>query len=274
LVSDTEGVQFLQWCLPQLRLRWAGFRKIRRQVYRRISRRLRELSLASLTDYRIYLEGHPDEWATLDSLCWVSISRFYRDQKVFQALEQEILPQLAKLALSRGESELRCWSAGCSGGEEPYTLAIIWRQRFGGQFSSLNLRIIATDVDARAIQRAERACYQASSLKQLPSLWRSQAFLPSGDELCLKSEYRELVTFIAEDIRQRAPTGSFDLVLCRNLAFTYFDETSQRETLAKLVSKLIPGGGLVIGKLESLPTGEWELEPWSKPIGIYRKPVP
>ncbi|MBI2534664.1 MAG: chemotaxis protein CheR [Deltaproteobacteria bacterium] len=269
-MTDLEGAQFLQWCLPRLHLRWPGFRKVRRQVYKRLNRRLQELDLPNLQSYRRRLEDHPGEWATLDSLCWIHISRFYRDRSVFQHLERELLPQLAERQVAAGEGEIRCWSAGCAGGEEPYTLAIIWRHCLAQRFPSLRLRIIATDIDHQAIRRAERACYKASSVKELPAEWRTEAFVTRGEELCLKDDYRACVTFLPQDIRDRAAEGTFHLVLCRNLAFTYFDETLQKETIQKITDRLAPGGALIIGNLESLPDGPWEVEPWSKRLGVYR----
>jgi len=270
-MTDPEGVQFLQWCLPRLHLRWPGFRKVRRQVCKRVSRRLQELGLPSLDAYRVYLEGHPGEWATLDTLCWINISRFYRDRSVFQHLANEILPQLAQRVVARRESEIRCWSAGCAGGEEPYTLAIIWRNCLAAQFPLLALRIVATDIDPLAIRRAERGCYRASSMKDLPAQWRAQAFVTIADELCLKDEYRSPVTFMLQDIRERAPEGLFHLILCRNLVFTYFDEMLQRTTLQRLSGRLAPGGALIIGNLESLPDGPWGIQPWSTRLGMYQK---
>jgi chemotaxis protein methyltransferase CheR len=254
-----------------LHLRWPGFRKVRRQVYKRVNRRLQELRLPSLEAYRVYLEDHPDEWATLDTLCWINISRFYRDRSVFQHLANEILPQLAQGVVARGESEILCWSAGCAGGEEPYTLSIIWRNCLAKQFPQLPLRIVATDIDPLAIHRAERGCYRASSVKDVPDQWRAQAFVTIADELCLKSEYRTSVTFVLQDIRERAPEESFHLVLCRNLVFTYFDEVLQRKTMHRLSGTLAPGGILIIGNLESLPDGPWGIQPWSTRLGVYQK---
>jgi chemotaxis protein methyltransferase CheR len=274
LIADAEGVRFLQWCLPRLRLRWPGFRKVRRQVYKRLNRRLRELGFSNLAAYRTYLEDHPDDWVTLDAFCWISISRFYRDQGVFRHLEGEILPELAGRALALGETELRCWSAGSAGGEEPYTLAILWRRRLANQFPTVRLRIIATDIDAGAIERAERACYRPSSLKSMPREMRHQAFDPIGEELCLKDEYRSAVTFAMQDIREGTPEGMFDLILCRNLVFTYFDERLQRVIMERLAASLKPGGAFLIGKLERLPEEPWGLEPWSKRLGTYRKGAP
>lgn len=256
-----------------MQLRWPGFRKVRRRVYKRLNRRFQELELTGLDAYRAYLEQHPDEWAALDALCRICISRFYRDRGVFQHLETEVLPRLAQLVVERKENELRCWSAGCAGGEEPYTLAILWIHRCARQFRAINFRIVATDVDPQAIQRAQRGCYQQSSMKDLPAEWRTQAFDAAGEELCVQDAYRAAVTFLVQDIREIAPQGAFHLILCRNLVFTYFDESSQQEILRRLTKKLVPGGALIIGKLESLPEGQREIESWSVPMGVYRKPM-
>ena len=272
MIPDFAGVEFLQWCLTRMHLRWLGFRKVRNRIYKRLNHRLLELGLPSLDAYRVYLEDHADEWKVLGSLCWMPITRFYRDRSVYQQLEAVVLPQLAQVVIGAQENNLRCWSAGCAGGDEPYTLAIIWMQRLALQFPALYFRVVATDIDPQAIQRAQRGCYHWSSMKELPAEWRAQAFVASGEELCLKDEYRAAVTFLVQDLRESVPDGLFQLILCRNLTFTYFDETSQRETLLKLTGKLAPGGALIIGKLESLPEGNWQIEPWSLSTGVYRKP--
>jgi chemotaxis protein methyltransferase CheR len=128
-MTDNDGVRFLQWGLPRLGLRWPGFRKVRRQIYRRLDDRLKALQLADLAAYRAYLELHASEWEQLDALCRISISRFYRDKGVFECLERDVLPALARLATGRGHGTLACWSLGCAAGEEPYTVAILWRLR-------------------------------------------------------------------------------------------------------------------------------------------------
>ena len=270
-MKDSEGVQFLQWALPGLHLRWPGFRKVRKQVYKRIDRRLTELGLSGVSDYRPYLESHPEEWLVLDTLCWISVSRFYRDKGVFRFLEDEVLPRLARMAVASGDKDLRCWSIGCASGEEPYTVAILWKIRLAPRFPALGIRILATDVDPQAIRRAERACYPASSLKELPENWRSEAFAPSEDGFCVKVEYREPVTFLQQDIREIIPDGLFHLILCRNVAFTYFDDKLQQETLQKITAQLTSGGALVIGNTESLPAEESGLEACSQKLGVYRR---
>jgi chemotaxis protein methyltransferase CheR len=124
MMRQDECAAFLQWALPQLRLRWAGFRKVRRQVCKRLRRRILELRLETLEQYRSQLEIKPHEWAVLDGLCRVTISRLYRDKRVFDFLGGVILPELARTA-SLQSRPVWCWCAGCASGEEVYTLKIL-----------------------------------------------------------------------------------------------------------------------------------------------------
>ena len=106
-MKDADCVAFLQWALPQLGLHWPGFRKVRRQVCRRIAARLRALELADAAAYRGHLQSHSGEWPALAVLCTVTISRFYRDREVFDCLGAAVLPALAAAALEHLSSRLR-----------------------------------------------------------------------------------------------------------------------------------------------------------------------
>lgn len=252
-MKDAECVHFLQDALPHLHLRWPGFRKVRRQVCKRIGRRLSELSLADVAAYADYLAAHPKEWQTLDSLCRISISRFYRDRGVFDALRDVVLPHLADAATRRGDGTIRIWSAGCASGEEPYTLNLLWILSLAHQFPDLTLRIIATDADERLLERAAHGIYPRGCLKELPRAWIAEAFDDRGGDLRIRPRFRSGVTFVRQDIRNEFPHGPFDLILCRNLAFTYFDPALQRSVLERLAARLRIDSYLVIGKHESLP---------------------
>jgi len=273
-MKDTEGVHFLQWCLPKLGLIWPGYRKVRRQVYKRIQRRLESLSLSALADYQRYLETHPEEWPVLESSCWISISRFYRDKAVFEFLEREVCPTLACQALAQGERALRCWSIGCAGGEEPYSLSLLWKLKLQSEFPNVRLMILATDIDERAVSRSRQGYYPASSLKDLPEDWCAQGFDHTAEDFCIKPEFREPVTLLAQDVRRGMPEDTFHLILCRYLAFTYFDAPLQSDLLRRLAKRLQVGGALLIGKDERLPDGEFGLAPWSEQEGVYRRTKP
>lgn len=270
-MRDERCLRFLQWALPRMHLRWSGFRKVRAQVCKRVDRRIRALGLGDVDAYRAYLEAHAGEWAQLDELCHITISRFYRDQGVFVALEQEVLPSLLARLRARGDRVLRIWSAGCSSGEEPYTLAALWNIALRERFPDVVIEIVATDADTRVLSRAREGRYEFGSLKSLPESWRVRLFSRSDGAYLLKPEYRRGIEFLEQDIRDELPAGRFDLVLCRNLAFTYFDEAVQREVLGRILGSMHDGAALVIGVHERLPEGVPGLAVWLDKQRVFRK---
>jgi len=301
-VSDC--VSFLQWSLPRLHYRWAGFRKVRGQVCKRILRRIRQLDLLNYDGYKYHLENHELEWDILDSYCRITISRFYRDKKLWEQLQKDLLPSLAKQVTKDGESELNCWSIGCCNGEEPYTLNIIWNLFVKPETKSkINLKILATDSDPNIIGRAEQGRYSAGSLKDFPKQLTPMAFtqyyhkratflesqqterrspkqnrVENGNgitsrKVCYKirDEFRENVIFKCQDIRREMPKEKFRLVFCRNLVFTYFDEELQAGLLKKVGDKLFSNGYLIIGRHESLPLGSGVFVQYDNSGSIFRK---
>jgi chemotaxis protein methyltransferase CheR len=251
-------------------MRWPGFRKVRKQVCKRIDRRLRELGLVDVEAYRDFLEAHPEEWSQLDGFCRIPISRFYRDRGVFDYLRDEVLPTLATTVRATGDDSVRCWSAGCASGEEVYTLSIMWNLQLSFRFPELTLRLIATDSEPTMLDRARCGCYSMSSLKDVPKDWLTAAFTKSGELLCVKPAFRHGVDFVRQDIRREMPEGRFHLILCRHLAFTYFDHSLQEETLERILRKLVSGGILVTGKQEALPLRVAALDECHAHMGVYR----
>jgi chemotaxis protein methyltransferase CheR len=273
IVNDSDCVEFLQWCLPRLRMRWAGFRKVRRQVCKRISRRMAGLHLPDADAYRKYLEENDGEWESLGALCRVTISRFYRDRGVYDALRGRVLPRLAENATARGAGCVRFWSAGCASGEEPYTLRIVWqdlRDKLPGDI--LPLEIVATDADSFLLDRARTGRYRRGSVKDLPPDLLAAAFREDNGEFVIHDSFKNGIEFLQQDIRRESPVGPFDLVLCRNVAFTYFDASLQCSVLNVIRQTLRPGGYLVVGVHETLPTisAGTELDPMESAPGVFR----
>ncbi|MFP2932399.1 CheR family methyltransferase [Pyxidicoccus sp. 3LG] len=272
-MTDRECVEVLQWAAPRLRLRWDGFRRVRGQVCKRIGRRLKALGLPDAAAYRARLDADPGEWDVLDSLCRVTISRFYRDQHVFDVLRDDLLPALLEARRGGSEDPFRVWSAGCASGEEPYTVGVLFRHGLQPRFPEARLELLATDADAALLERARRGCYPRGSLRELPPEWARLAFPDmDADEPCIAPAYREGLTFLCQDLRSQVLEGPFHLVLCRNVAFTYFAPPLQREVLAKLVERLVPGGLLVIGGHESLPESDTDLERAAGALPVFRRP--
>jgi chemotaxis protein methyltransferase CheR len=253
-MRDSDCIDFLQWALPCLDLRWPGFRKVRGQVCKRIKRRMRRLGIQTFAAYRERLGTDSEEWRVLDACCHVTISRFFRDKVVFDALRTRILPDIAARA-RRDRRNARCWSAGCASGEEPYSLKILWDLDAAIAFPDVALSIVATDIDDTVLERARRACYARTSLRQLPPDLIPQAFDILCGRLCVRPRHRHRVNFLRQDLRSQAPDGLFDLLLCRNAAFTYFAEPLQRLVLTRILERLLPHGYLIIGAHERLPEG-------------------
>jgi chemotaxis protein methyltransferase CheR len=270
-MPDKACISFLQHHLPKLGYRWKGFRKVRNQVCKRINRRIRELDLADIRAYREYLEKHGEEMKVLDAICNITISRFYRVRRVFDSIANDIFPALAERARQNQQEQIRCWSAGSASGEEPYTLSIIWKMAAlhepGGD---LSLRIIATDRNTRLIERAEDGIYPGGALKELPGEWQKRSFEKKENEYRIRKEFRQDVEFLEQDIRYELPEGTFELILCRNLVFTYFREDLQQDIFQRIMTRLNPGGYLIIGNHESLPEGQEDLHRLEKCVYFKR----
>jgi chemotaxis protein methyltransferase CheR len=198
----------------------------------------------------------------LASLCRVTISRFYRDRSVFDYIGSVVLPRLA----DRKGGAVACWSAGCASGEEAYTMQTLWKSRTtpsGGV-----LRVLGTDSEPHMLERARKAEYRASALKDLPSELLASAFERSGDTFLLKAPFKENVEFEVRNVRESLPTGPFDIILVRNFILTYFEEDLQCEILPKLFDCLREGGVVVTGVHETLP--ECHLDLVAEAPAIYR----
>lgn len=270
-MADAALVAFLRSWLPRLGLRWPGYRKVRGIIGKRLKRRLAELGVPDLSAYEGVLVRDPDEQARLDAMCRIPISRFYRDRAAFDVISQRLLPEAAQRATARGDNAARCWSAGCASGEEPYTLSIAWHFNVAPGWPALRFTVTATDADETLIERAKVACYNSSSLKELPPAWRQQAFFARGPLFCLTNDFRQNVHFELQDIRRAMPAGPFDLIFCRNLVFTYFDEPLQQRLTGEFNARLLPGGHLVVGSHEILPGAASGFARLAPGLPIYRR---
>ncbi len=243
-----------------------------RYVYvgRRIRQRMEALDIETASGYRSRLAADAGERDALDGMCRITISRFLRDRAVWEHLRDVVLPRAARLAVIGGLQELRCWSAGCASGQEPYGIALLFLLAVAPAFPGLRLRVLATDVDDAVLERARRGCFAAGAVRALPADWLARAFESRGGELCLRPEFREAVELRREDLRRAMPDGPFQLVLCRNLAFTYFADELQRRVLDGIAARLEPEGFLVVGAHESLPEGS-SFAPAAGRLPIYAR---
>ncbi len=241
--------EFLRQVAPSLGLQWRPFK--RRGIKRRIEHRITEIGFTDLEAYLLRISEDRAEREHLSKLLTVTISRFFRDRAVFDALEISILPSLLK---QERKKDLRLWSIGCASGEEPYSVSILWEDRFAKTWAQIGFSILASDVDEKLLNRAKEGIYKKSSLKEVPEDILRIYFQRVDGAYILAPRVREKVEFRRHDIiHEKLFHEIADVVFCRNLAFTYFSKEAQVDVLKKIAESLPEEGYLVIGKDESIP---------------------
>jgi chemotaxis protein methyltransferase CheR len=243
-----EFDEFLKEIAPLLGLQWRPFK--RKGIKRKIERRMTEIGVLNFEEYSVRIREDPGEQRNLSQILTVTISRFFRDKEVFQAIGQSILPVLVK---EEDKEELRIWSIGCASGEEPYSLLLLWKEKFENAWPWIRFSIVATDIDERMLARAKEGKFKKSSLKEVPEGIARKFFNIKSDFYLLDGAIREGIEFKKHDLLREEPFLETDMVFCRNLAFTYFSKESQIDVLKKIATSLRGRGYLVIGKDESLP---------------------
>ncbi len=229
-------------------------------VYSRLARRLRLLGLSSFREYCALLSGteSADERRAMLSALTTNLTRFFREPHHFEHLRNHLLVRLKSAAASG--RRVRIWSAGCSTGEEPYSIAMTLLDAIP-EAARLDIRILATDIDPRVIATAERGRYAAEAMTQTPVAMR-QKLLEEGDWVTIADEVRALVAFRVLNLMADWPMrGQFDVIFCRNVAI-YFDEQTQSRLWARFADKLVDRGVFYAGHSERVS------EPRFRPAGI------
>ena len=252
------------------------FEGIRQEILAsRLGPRLRELRLDSPRAYYEYLRFHPQRDAELDRLPALVTNNetyFFRETRQFDILVEHVVPERRAAAPGR---PLRLLSAGCSSGEEPYSVAIALQQ--AGFLPGRVWEIDGCDLNPERIARAREGVYEESSLRACDAETRRQHFVAEGQRFRLKDRYRAGVRFFQANLLSPGfalDRGGYDVVLCRNLLI-YFGDAAFDRLIGLLARSLASGGYLFLGHSESLFDRDTELEPLV--VGgsvVYRKPAP
>ena len=264
--------QFRQ-ILDYFGLSWKGYRRVRKGVKRRLARYLQDQGFRGMEPFLTALGRDPGQRAEAEKLLSVSISRFFRDRNLWQAIEEFVFP-----ALIAGETQkIKVWSAGCAGGEEAYTFKILWektRERVG---QMPGLELWATDFNPEYLARAQEGAYSAGSLKELPDELRPNYLrsLPH-QRFSVTDTIKEGVRWKVHHLcRDDPPAKDFSLIFLRNNLLTYYQDALRDPAFSIVTAALIPGGFFITGAREKLPYGFTVLLPFSGHPGIYQKtPAP
>lgn len=224
-------------------------------VYSRLARRLRELKLTSFRDYCDLLKSKAsgDEIGFLINAITTNLTKFLREPHHFDHMVGTALPELSQEAARSGSRRLRVWSAGCSSGEEPYSIAMSLAEGFRG-LASWDARILATDLDTSMVARATAGVYPAAAFTELPGNSHDRYFRSTrnSDERSASDSLRKLITFKKLNLLRQWPMkGPFDIIFCRNVMI-YFDTETKTRLVQRFADLLKPGGWLYIGHSESL----------------------
>jgi chemotaxis protein methyltransferase CheR len=217
-------------------------------VRSRIARRLRALDLDSVQKYLDFVDADATrtELAEMVDVLTTNKTSFFRENEHFRLLEREVLP-----ALGHRGGPIRIWSAGCSTGEEPYTVAMIARDVLGARADAL--RILATDISGHVLEKARVAEYDRERLADVPAALRDRHFEDARDGLLrVRCPTRDLVHFARLNLMAEWPMrGPFDVIFCRNVMI-YFDKPTQERLVSRFADLLPDGGYLCVGHSESL----------------------
>lgn len=221
----------------------------------RIGKRLAATSIASFYRYYRYLKqgGSEQEDELLQLLDELTINEtsFFRNRPQFDMLEELALPELVERKKNSGERSFRIWSAGCSTGEEPYSIAISVLERVPVR-PSWDVRIYASDLSLSALDRAAEGVYHDAKLLDIDRGRRQRFFEQCDDEhYRVRDEVRRLVIYDFHNLKHENGLGDLDIIFCRNVLI-YFDPEEQRRVIDKLIRALRPGGYLFLGHSESV----------------------
>jgi len=219
-----------------------------RCIRRRIAKRLRSSGARDVAGYLERLAGDEDELDALLATLSIHVSQFFRNPDTFEALERHVLPDLCRLARAAGRHELRLWSVGCAGGEEPYSLALLVDELAP---AGIEVSILATDVSAPVLDAARTARFEPARLAEVPPPVLARYFTVDGGGYRLHERVRSMVRFERHNIMTAAEFPAADLILCRNVLI-YFTREEQTRILTRFAMALPKGGALVLGRAETL----------------------
>jgi chemotaxis protein methyltransferase CheR len=215
---------------------------------RRIAVRMRARGQRTFAEYAALLDREPGEYDPLLDTLTINVTKFFRNLETWGAVEEQVLPALFAL---RGP--IRVWSAGSASGEEAYTVSILMHEhahKHGKTADLARLRIVGTDIDRKSLENAERGSYPDLSMGETPPYLLEKWFTP-GPPFRIRPEAQRNVTFLKRDLISGEPEREQNLILCRNVVI-YFDREIQERLFKDFYDALLPGGFLVMGKVETL----------------------
>jgi two-component system CheB/CheR fusion protein len=264
--NDTEFDELLLMLKETRGFDFTGYK--RSTLMRRVRRRMDACGVTSLSEYRDHLELEPEEFTRLFDSLLINVTGFFRDPPAWQALREEVLPELVSARSAR--RPLRVWSAGCATGEEAYTLAIILVEAMGLEDFLARVKIYATDLDEDALAQARTGVYTERQIAEVSEEYRQKYFEANGTRYAFRRDLRRQVIFGRNDLTRDAPISRVDLLVARN-TLMYFNAETQSNIVRKFHFALSEPGFLFLGKAEMLLNHSDQFEPVDLRKRLFRK---
>ena len=251
MTTETEDPQFeslLEFLKQNRGLDFTSYK--RPSLTRRVRKRMEEIGVESYGEYLDHLEVHPDEFAMLFDTVLINVTSFFRNPAAWAYVQAHVLPTLAK---EKGSNPIRVWVAGCAGGQESYTAAMVLAEALGEDRFREKVKIYATDVDEDALSQARQSLYSPRDVNSVPEGMVERYFEQSNGNFVFRKDLRRNVIFGRNDLVRDAPISRIDLLVCRNVLM-YFNAETQSRILNHFRFSLTSDGILMLGKGEMLLT--------------------
>ncbi len=241
---------------------------------RRLALRMSSLGLSTLDEYMDHLSANPAEIEQLLDAITIHVTEFFRDHEVYDALAKEILPKMAERKLHSPVRTIRVWSAGCSTGEETYSIAMLILDHLRRHDLSLGLDVYGTDISKESCRVARKGIYPERKVARVPANLRQRYFELDESGLRVSNDVRRFVKFQVHDLFSAPPFSLLDIFVCRNVLIP-FDNSVRNDILTRFHATLADDGILILGKSEAIVGTALELYELMDPRNkIYRKRLP
>ncbi|MEV6912437.1 CheR family methyltransferase [Amycolatopsis sp. NPDC051071] len=246
-IENTELEILLNFIKDSRGFDFTGYK--RTSLARRVQKRMQTVKIDGYAEYRDFLETNSEEFLELFNTILINVTSFFRDTEAWSYLQTVVVPEIVEKV--DPADEIRIWSAGCSSGEEAYSLAMIFAEHLGIEESTKRVKIYGTDVDEEALREARTGLYSSKALERMPEALKKKYFEPSGNLFAFRRDLRRRVIFGRHDITRDAPISRVDLLACRN-TLMYFNVEAQAKIIERFHFALNDGGHLFLGKAEML----------------------
>ncbi len=214
----------------------------------RLRELLREYQIATVEELFDFVNGNTVETKKLLDAVTTNLTRFFRNAGHFEAFQKVVVPQLVKHKYKIGDRSFRSWSAGCSTGEECYSVAMVLKEMLPNEF---DIKVIGSDLSLKSLLTAKEGIYREDKVKNVPPEYLEKYFIKEGGYYRVEDSIKELVNFDYHNLRFRTSLVNNDIVFCRNVLI-YFDEVAQEAVVNKIWDTMNPFSFFFIGHSESL----------------------